>query len=365
MALFFFVMGLEIKREILVGELASPRQAALPIIAAIGGMVVPALIYAAINPDGATARGWGVPMATDIAFAVGALVLLGARIPQALIVFLVALAIVDDLGAVVVIALFYTDSIAMNALALAAALLAMLVVLNLGGVRKPLPYFILGVLLWLAMLKSGIHATIAGVLLAFCIPARPRYDPARFHDHVLQLMQRFKQAAERSPNILTNDQLHTLVQTLERDAQGVETPMQRLQHLFHRPVALLVIPIFALANAGVPIPFDALADALRHPVTLGVMLGLVLGKLIGIAGGAGLALWLGVGQLPSGTRFTHIVGVALLGGIGFTMSIFIAELGFVAHPALMVEAKIGILGASLLAGVLGYLWLLFATRTPS
>jgi NhaA family Na+:H+ antiporter len=362
MALFFFVMGLEIKREILVGELATPKQAALPIIAAIGGMLVPALIYSGINPEGASAQGWGVPMATDIAFAVGALVLLGARIPQALIVFLVALAIVDDLGAVVVIALFYTDTIVLPALAAAGVLLAALVVMNMGGVRRPLPYFVLGVLLWLAMLKSGVHATIAGVLLAFTIPARPRYDPLRFHAHVMDLMQRFALAMQRDANILVNDKLHAIVQNLERGAEGVETPMQRLQHLFHQPVALLVIPIFALANAGVQIPFESLGDALRQSVTLGVILGLVLGKFVGIAGSAWLALRLGVGQLPAGTRFVQVAGVALLGGIGFTMSIFIAELGFAAHPEMLVQAKIGILCASLCAGVLGYVWLLLASR---
>jgi NhaA family Na+:H+ antiporter len=362
MALFFFVMGLEIKREILVGELATPRQAALPIIAAIGGMLVPALIYMIVNPGGAAAQGWGVPMATDIAFAVGALVLLGSRIPQALIVFLVALAIVDDLGAVVVIALFYTDTIVLPALAAAGAFLAALIVMNLGGVRRPLPYFVLGLLLWLAMLKSGVHATIAGVLLAFTIPARARYDPLRFHAHVMDLMQRFALAVQRDANILVNDKLHAIVQSLERGAEGVETPMQRLQHLFHQPVALLVIPVFALANAGVQIPFESLGDALRQPVTLGVILGLVLGKFVGIAGSAWLALQLGVGQLPAGTRFVQVAGVALLGGIGFTMSIFIAELGFAAHPEMLVQAKIGILCASLCAGVLGYVWLLAASR---
>jgi len=277
-------------------------------------------------------------------------------------VFLVALAIVDDLGAVVVIALFYTDTIVLPALAAAGAFLAALIVMNLGGVRRPLPYFVLGLLLWLAMLKSGVHATIAGVLLAFTIPARARYDPLRFHAHVMDLMQRFALAVQRDANILVNDKLHAIVQSLERGAEGVETPMQRLQHLFHQPVALLVIPVFALANAGVQIPFESLGDALRQPVTLGVILGLVLGKFVGIAGSAWLALQLGVGQLPAGTRFVQVAGVALLGGIGFTMSIFIAELGFAAHPEMLVQAKIGILCASLCAGVLGYVWLLAASR---
>lgn len=357
MALFFFVVGLELKREILVGELADPRQAALPIVAAIGGMVVPALIYFAFNPAGEAARGWGIPMATDIAFAIGALVLLARRVPKALITFLVALAIVDDLGAVVVIALFYTDQLVLEALFSAAVLLGVLTIFNLAGIRHPVPYFLVGGLLWLALLKSGVHATLAGVLTAFTIPARPKYDPARFSTHVKELVKRFDASHHPGESILTNERLHSIVQALENGVHRVETPLQRLEHVMHMPVAFLVIPVFALINAGIPMDFSSLGDTLMHPVTLGVVLGLVMGKFIGIAGASWLALRLGLGRLPAETRFSQIAGVALLGGIGFTMAIFVAELGFAGQPEYLLMGKTGILMASLLAGFGGFIWL--------
>lgn len=360
MTLFFFVVGLEIKRAILVGELASPRQAALPILAAIGGMVVPALLYFVINTDGAEARGWGIPMATDIAFAVGALVLLGSRIPKSLVMFLVALAIVDDLGAVLIIAVFYTEQIAVNYLIIAAVLLLVLVILNLGGIRHPLPYFLISAALWLMLLKSGVHATIAGVLGAFTIPARPRYEPLRFSHYVRNLMDRFDNSHQADSTILVNTDQYSIVQTLDHGVKSVGTLLQRLEHAYHLPVALLVIPLFALVNAGVPIEMASFGTALSHPVTLGVIAGLVAGKCIGITGICWIALKLGIGNLPEGTEFRHIVGVSLLAGIGFTMSIFIAELAFAATPENLLMAKTGILFASLLAGAGGYLWLRFA-----
>lgn len=363
MAFFFFVVGLEIKREILVGELASPRQAALPILAAIGGMLVPALLYVAINHQGVAARGWGIPMATDIAFAVGALVLLGNRIPRSLVMFLVALAIVDDLGAVLIIAIFYTEQIALSYLAAAAGLLLLLITLNLGGIRHPVPYFLIACTLWLMLLKSGVHATIAGVLGAFTVPARPKYDPVRFSHHVRKLMARFDAGHRANATLLTNDEQRAIVQSLEQSAKRVGTLLQRMEHLYHLPVALLVIPIFALANAGVPVDFDTLGLVWSHPVTLGVLVGLVLGKFIGITGISWLALRLGIATLPANTEFRHLAGVSVLAGIGFTMSLFIAELGFTANPEYLLMAKTGILLASLIAGFCGYLWLLFTTRT--
>lgn len=362
MALFFFVVGLELKREILVGELAVPRQAALPIIAAIGGMIVPALLYFSFNPTGDAARGWGIPMATDIAFAIGALVLLADRVPKALITFLVALAIVDDLGAVVVIALFYTDQLVLEALAAAAVILAVLTVCNLAGIRQPLPYFLLGGLLWFVLLKSGVHATLAGILTAFTIPARPKYDPVHFSRHVKELMARFDASHEPGKNIMTNEALRAVVQTLENGVHKVETPLQRLEHVMHMPVAFLVIPIFAFINAGIPMQFADLGNTLMHPVTLGVGLGLVLGKFIGIVGISWLALRLGIGQLPAQTSFSQIAGVALLAGIGFTMAIFIAELGFADQAEYLLMAKTGVLFASLLAGISGFIWLWLSSK---
>jgi NhaA family Na+:H+ antiporter len=364
MTLFFFVVGLELKREILVGELAVPRQAALPIAAAVGGMVVPALIYFAVNPDGEAARGWGIPMATDIAFAIGALVLLGNRVPKALITFLVALAIVDDLGAVAVIAIFYTDQLVLEALVMAAIIVGVLILLNRTGIRQPLPYLLLGGLLWFALLKSGVHATLAGVLTAFTIPAGSKYDPTRFSERVRELMTRFDTSYQADKNIMTNDGLRAVVQTLENSVHKVETPLQRLEHGLHMPVAFLVIPVFAFINAGIPIEFAKLGDTLAHPVTLGVILGLVLGKFIGIAGASWLALKLGIGQLPAQTRFSQIAGVALLAGIGFTMSIFIAELGFAGQAEHLLMAKTGVLVASVLAGVGGFIWLRWVSERP-
>ena len=357
MALFFFVVGLELKREMLVGELANLRAAALPIIAAIGGMLVPALIYHGFNPSGPAAHGWGIPMATDIAFAVGVLVLLAGRVPKALITFLVALAIVDDLGAVLVIALFYTDTLVIEALAGAALMLAVLVAFNLAGVRRLIPYFLVAVFLWYFLLLSGVHATIAGVIGAFTVPARPKYDPERFSAHIKDLIARFDASHQPGRSIMTNEKLRAVVQTMENGVHRVETPLQRLEHIWHLPVAFLVIPVFALFNAGVSLDFGHLGEAFRHPVTLGVILGLVAGKVIGITGASWLALKFGIAKLPAGARFAQIAAVSLLGGIGFTMSIFIAQLGFEASPELLVMAKIGILSASLVAGFGGFLWL--------
>jgi len=360
MALFFFVVGLELKREILVGELANPRMAALPIVAAIGGMLVPALIYFSINPEGDAARGWGIPMATDIAFALGAIALLASRVPRALITFLVALAIVDDLGAVMVIAVFYTEKLSMGWLMTSAMFFGLLMVLNIAGIRKITPYFILAVFLWYAMLESGVHATLAGILGAFTVPARPKYNPTHFSNHIKESIALFDASHVPGQSIMTNDKLRGIVHSLESGALQVQAPLQRLEHAWHLPVAYLVIPVFALFNAGIPLEFASIGDTLTHPVTLGVSMGLVVGKVLGISGFSWVAIKLGIGRLPAGTRFNQIIGVSLLGGIGFTMSIFIAELGFAHQPQLLLMAKTGILFASLFAGIAGFIWLYLA-----
>jgi NhaA family Na+:H+ antiporter len=357
MTLFFFVVGLELKRELMVGELSKPRQAALPIFAAVGGMVVPALVYVAINSNGDTINGWGIPMATDIAFALGVIALLASRVPKSLITFLVALAIVDDLGAVVVIALFYTEQLVWEFLFMGMALTALLGVMNMAGLRQPLIYFIVGVLLWFALLQSGVHATLAGVITAFMIPALPKFDPASFSKRMHEMLDKFDDSLEKDNNILTNQDLHGVVQTIENGVHGVETPLQRLEHTMHMPVALLVLPIFAFFNAGVTIDFANIGAAFSNSVTLGVGAGLIIGKFIGIVGASWLALRLGMATLPPTVTLSHISGAALLGGIGFTMSIFIAELAFAGQPDMILQAKLGILGSSLLAGVVGYLWL--------
>ncbi len=361
MALFFLVIGLELKRELLVGELSSPRQALLPIMAAVGGMAVPALFYFAFNPSGPGAVGWGIPMATDIAFAVGALSLLGSRVPQSLVTFLVALAIVDDLGAVAVIALFYTDSLNLVALAWAAACTLLLVALNLGGVRRPLPYAMGGVLLWSAMLASGIHSTIAGIIIAFVVPIRPKYEPTLFLERVQEKTREMQRALADGADIIHNHRLRILVASLGSGVRLVQAPAQRAEQTLHLPVSYLVIPIFALANAGIPIDFSGFGSYLDHPITLGVLAGLLVGKPLGIVGLTWLTVKLGWASLPTGLNMRHIVGVGLLGGIGFTMSIFIADLGFANQPQDLLMAKTGILLASAIAGLGGITWLLVNT----
>lgn len=362
MALFFFVVGLELKREILVGELAKLRNAILPIAAAIGGMVVPALIYYLINPDGEASSGWGIPMATDIAFAVGALALLASRVPRALITFLIALAIVDDLGAVLVIALFYTETIVITPLLIAGALFILLLSFNKLGIRRTLPYFSVAVMLWYALLLSGIHPTLAGILGAMSVPAMPKYDPKLFSEHVKDLMQEFDASHQPGQSIMTNDPLRGVVQNLENSVLSVGVPLKRLERIWNSPVAYVIIPVFALANAGIPLQFGSISETITHPVMLGVSLGLILGKFIGIAGVSWLVLKLGIAELPKDTRFTQIAGVSLLAGIGFTMSIFVAQLAFGNNEELLLMAKTGILGASLLAGIAGYVWLYLVSK---
>lgn len=357
MTLFFFVVGLEIKREMLVGELSDFRMALLPFFAAAGGMIVPALIFLMFNLGGEAQAGWGIPMATDIAFAVGVMALLGPRVPKALLMFLVALAIVDDLGAVLVIAIFYTETIQVMPLFCAVAFFAVLVGMNSVGIRKPLPYFMLGLLLWLALLSSGVHATLAGVLTALTIPARPRYEPQQFSALSRQLLDRFDRQDKPGKGILSNQDQTAILQTFEHCIHSVETPLQRLEHSLHKPVAFLVIPVFALSNAGIQINWTQVSDWLVHPLVLGVMAGLVFGKLIGIAGISYLVIRLRWASLPEGVSFSHLVGAGFLGGIGFTMSIFIAELAFVGETQFLLMAKTGILGASVIAGVTGLIWL--------
>lgn len=366
MAIFFFVVGLELKREILVGELADLRQATLPIVAAIGGMVVPALIFLAFNHEGDAMRGWGIPMATDIAFAVGALVMLGKRVPKSLVTFLVALAIVDDLGAVLVIALFYTENLALNWLILSAGLVLVLLTLNLSGIRNAIPYFIVAVLLWYTMLQSGVHATLAGVIGAFTVPARSKYNPGLFVERLKTQLEHFSESQKHGANnIMTNEKLHPIVETIEDSVMGVQTPLQRLEQFWHVPVAFLIIPLFAIFNAGISVKLDSLSETLTHPVMLGVFLGLLVGKFLGITGACWLAIKLGWGKMPSGASFSQLAAVSVLAGIGFTMSIFIDELAFKDHADYLLMAKTGVFAGSLTAGILGSLWLWFLGLKPA
>nr|WP_321267839.1 Na+/H+ antiporter NhaA [uncultured Sulfurimonas sp.] len=363
MAIFFFMVGLEIKREILVGELSNIKVAILPILAAIGGMALPALIYLSINSDGVGANGWGIPMATDIAFAISALVLLGRRVSTALVTFLVALAIVDDLGAVTVIALFYTEQIHITPLIFAGLSFVVLVLFNRFGIHAILPYFIVGLIMWFFMLESGVHATIAGVIAAMSIPSKPKLAPMDFTSHTKNLLDEYDNYPVATDHTMHENQKAILLNIKDRiDAVG--SPSSRLEHDLHLPVSLVVIPLFALANAGISIDFSSIGDTIVEPVSIGIIAGLVLGKVLGIAGVAWLAVKLGIAKLPEGSNMSQVFGVAFLGGIGFTMSIFVADLAFVGNSELIFQAKVGILSASLFAGLFGFLWLKYIAKRP-
>ena len=366
MALFFLLVGLELKREILVGELNSLRNAALPVAGAIGGMLVPAIIYYLFNPSGNALAGWGIPMATDIAFAVGILVLLSWRIPKNLIIFLTALAIADDLGAVLVIAIFYTQNIDVTSLGAALGLLGILVFCNRGGIRYPLPYAILGILLWMALLKSGIHATLAGVLLAFTIPSLPIFTPQQFGQRLSELRNAFHSSAANADGtdapLDMNTRLYATAESLKNASSAVQSPQQQMEHHLSPWVTFGVIPLFAMANAGLDLSAIPFLEVIMEPVTMGVFLGLALGKFLGISSFAWVAVKLGWAKLPGGVQWRHILGASWLGGIGFTMSLFIAQLAFTNNPALFEEARLGIIMASVIAGIAGLTWLYIGAR---
>jgi NhaA family Na+:H+ antiporter len=362
MALFFFVVGLEIKREFLVGELSDRRKASLPIIAAIGGMVVPALIYLGLNQGAPTAHGWGVPMATDIAFAIGVMALLGDKVPAGLKVFLVALAIADDIGAILVIAVAYTTGISWVWLGTALGMFVVLIAFNRLKIDSPWPYFIVGGFLWLAMLLSGVHSTIAGVLVAMTIPAVATLDPLDFTSATRERLDRIEEAHVPGAHVLCDDTQQLVAMDIRREARHTASPLQRLEFTLHPWTTFLVLPLFALANAGVRlVGADVLAVA-RTPIALGVVAGLVIGKPLGIAGAAWIATRLKISDLPQGVGWTQMLGAGALGGIGFTMSIFVASIAFRGHEQID-QAKAAIIFASVLAGAIGY-FVLRAASSP-
>ncbi len=353
MVIFFFVVGLEIKRELLVGELSSAKKAALPIAAALGGMIFPALIYVLFNSGTEGASGWGIPMATDIAFVVGILALLGKRVPLALKIFILALAIVDDIGAVLVIAVFYTSQISFVSLMIAAGLLILLIVMNRIGVRNLLIYSLVGIALWLAFLKSGVHATVAGVLLAFTIPASARINTKKFTYESASLINDFDNAGAHGADVLTNSERLSIVEQIENNCEKILTPLQRFEHGLHPWVSFFIMPVFALANAGVTIS-DGFVSALTSPVSIGIVLGLFIGKQIGIFSFSYLAVKLKLAAEPEGVSWMKIYAASILAGIGFTMSLFIANLAF-SSPDLLNISKVGILSGSLLSGIIGFI----------
>ncbi|HEX2119503.1 MAG TPA: Na+/H+ antiporter NhaA [Acidimicrobiales bacterium] len=337
MVVFFFVVGLEIKRELVVGKLHDPKTAAMPAIAALGGMVVPALLYFIVNAGGDGAKGWGIPMATDIAFAVGVVTLLGKGVPASLKLFLLTLAIVDDIGAIIVIGVFYSSGLQFQFLAAAAVLVVAIVLVNRAGVVWLAPYVVLGAALWLVTYASGVHATISGVVLGLLTPARS-YVPAAV-------------AREWAQDLKDEPTPHEL-ETMTKLARHSVSPAERLAHILHPWSSFLIVPIFALANAGVSIKADSFDTAGAAAVSLGVMLGLVVGKTLGIAGAAWLAHRVGIARLPEGANWGMMIGIAAVAGIGFTVSLFVAELAFDAGP-LQDAAKIGVLAASTVAAIFG------------
>jgi len=346
MAVFFLLVGLEIKRELLAGELASPRQAALPIACALGGMIVPAAVYWFFNTSGTGARGWGIPMATDIAFALGALALIAPRAPIGARIFLTALAIVDDIGAVLVIAIFYSNAIAWGALGGATVMLLVLIALNAIGVRHLWPYLLAGLVLWYFVHESGVHATVAGVLLAFTIPTHTRINAAEFSREARELLDRFDRKETGDLLVLTSKGQQETLFALEHASEGVTAPILRLEHGLHNLSAFVVMPLFAFANAGVRI-----GGPIEHAgIALGVLAGLIIGKPLGITAAAFAAVKSGIAKLPQDVPWASLVGYAFLAGIGFTMSLFIAMLAF-DEAAPIDTAKKGILVGSLAAGV--------------
>ena len=346
MAIFFFVVGLEIKREMVVGELRKPAAAALPAVAALGGMVVPALIYTAFNVGGSASSGWGIPMATDIAFALGVLSLLGNRVPSSLKIFLLSLAIVDDVGAIVVIAVFYTDGLSSGWLLVAACLVFLLLAMRVTRIWYAPAYLVVGLALWLAIFESGVHATFAGVILGVFTPARP-------------LVSSDVEVVNPIAKVTTGPISVPIIRRTSFELREHVSVVDRLEDLLHPWTSFFIIPVFALANAGVSLSTDAISEALDSPVTLGIVAGLVLGKLSGIWVSAWLGVRSGLCQLPQDATWAKIAGVSAVAGIGFTVSLFIAGLEFKAGPHI-TDAKIGIFTASVIAAVVGVVILRFS-----
>ncbi len=356
MVIFFFLLGLEIKREVLAGDFARPENRRMLTLCAVGGMVCPAVIYSLFNWSLDSQIGWGIPMATDTAFALGVLTIVRKHIPASLLAFIVGLAIVDDVGAILVIAIFYTQEISAMHLSSAFALIAFLAVANYAGVRQPLFYFIVGVFAWWMMLKSGVHATVAGVAIALTVPARPKLASDKLVDNAKSIISSM-QKKTKEVNVLGSRRDHEQVLEVRDIAEHASTPLRRWEDALDLPVALIILPLFALTNAGVVFDLSTFIDSLQQPTGLGIITGLVIGKFIGISGACWLGLRYNIGRLPDGVNLQHVIGVSLIAGIGFTMSTFIATLGFDTQPEHLINAKTSILVASVLSAVLGVLYI--------
>lgn len=364
MALFFFLIGLELKRETLAGHLRDPQQITLIIMAAVGGMVIPALIYSAFNYGTLGAHGWAIPMATDTAFAIGVLTLLARKVSYGVSIFLMAMAIFDDIGAIAVISVFYAHDIQMDFLIWGGITFVILMAVNAAGVRNGWVYAALGVILWAMVFHSGIHATLAGLLLAICIPARTRLGQTRFLEEVRELLTIFeKEQGERhtkglDSRILGAENQHHLTTDIEDTIRDSSTPLQRWETLFIYPVGIIVLPLFALFNGGISLSRTEIIDALQSPVTQGIAVGLILGKPLGVCFSVYIGLKLGMGKLPDGMNFNEVMGAGMLAGIGFTMSLFFTALSFEHAPHLIEDAKIAILSASLISAAIASIWIL-------
>ena len=352
MAVFFFVIGLEIKREILTGELSHIKKVSLPLFAAVGGMIVPAVLFTVLNAGNSGSEGWGIPMAADIAFSLGILTLLGKRVPTGLKVFLMAFAIIDDLGAVLIIAFFYSSNLVWSNIFIGLAIVAILCLLSYFNYYSKYIFFIAGVIVWVLFLKSGIHATIAGVLLALTIPLSRKTDTRSFHNRGKELLDEFVKdcGSQENKTVLSKKQLST-IDELEKLTETTTSPLQHLEHTLHGWVSYLIMPIFALANAGVVFNFSGDSNL---TLSLNIAISLVLGNVTGIFSFSWLAVKLNIAELPENTNFKQLSGVSLLGGLGFTMALFINNLAY-ADQVLLDSAKMGILIGSFIAGVLGYL----------
>jgi NhaA family Na+:H+ antiporter len=351
MVIFFFVIGLEVKREILIGELSDLRKASLPVIGACGGMLFPVLIYLLLNDQPEAASGWAVPMATDIAFSLGILQLLGKRVPYGLKIFLTAFAIVDDLGAILVIALFYSSSIHWSLILIALVIFAVLLALSYWGLYSKYLFFLAGIVIWILFLKSGVHATLAGVMVAFAIPIRKRIKVNHFQGNMQEALDTFKSVSGKDqPRFILSDEQIGAVSTISELAEKVQSPLQELENKLHGWVAFLIMPVFAFANAGVLINTASFSNI---GLSLIIAASLVFGNTIGISLFSWLSLKLKLSSLPQNTHFAQLASVAMIGGVGFTMSLFITNLAF-ENEAMIDASKIGILIGSIIAGVLGY-----------
>jgi NhaA family Na+:H+ antiporter len=358
MAIFFFLIGLEIKRELLIGELNSVKKASFPLFAAIGGMLVPVLVFLTLNRNPETANAWGIPMATDIAFSLAILRLLGKRVPLGLKVFLTAFAIVDDLGAVLVIAIFYSETIKWSLVLISLVMLAILFFSTYRGIYTKVLTLVFGVVIWYLFLKAGIHPTIAGVLLALTVPIRQKIRVSTYTENLRDMVDTICKENDPDAPLLNKKQIEE-IDKLEDWTEQVQSPLQHLEHKLHNWVAFLIMPLFALSNAGVALSGDMELNSMLSGI---IAVCLVVGKLVGVTALSWIGVKLGLADLPNEVNFTQVIGIALLAGVGFTMSIFIANLAFFGNAQLLNSAKVGILAGSLIAGFAGYLVLRFSKK---